>query len=185
MQKIEVNVIALTESVSKPQHYVLILQEPKSKKRIPIIIGIHEAKSIAMFMEKLTPSRPQTHDLFISFFDKLQSKLKEVFIHTLDDQTYYSKVFFHDTYKALHEIDARPSDAIAIAIRCDCPIFISELILETTGYLIDEKGREKKGSYAEYSMRELEELLEKVILKEDYESAIRIREAIERRKKAQ
>ncbi|MCU0324246.1 MAG: bifunctional nuclease family protein [Spirosomaceae bacterium] len=184
MNKIEVVVIALAESESKKGYYALILEEPKSKRRIPIIIGNQEAQAIAIYMERLNPTRPLTHDLFKTVLLQLKSKIKEVFIHTLQDDIFYANVILQNTENQLIEIDARPSDAIALAVRFACPIFISTQVLESSGYEIDEKGRDKKGSYAEYTLEELEELLEKIIKKEDYESAARVRDAIERRKRA-
>lgn len=183
MNKIEVSVIALAESESKKGYYVIILEEPKSKKRIPIVIGNQEAQAIAIYMERLNPNRPLTHDLFKNVLQQLNSKVKEVQIHSIQNEIFFADIVVQSSDNQLFNIDSRPSDAIALAVRFACPIFVSEQVLETTGYEIDEKGREKKGSYAEYTLEEMEELLEKIIKKEDYESAARLRDAIERRKK--
>ncbi len=182
MSKLEVTVIALSESDSKKGFYVLVLEEKVSKKRIPLIIGLQEAQAIAIHLERLQPVRPLTHDLTKNLVLALGAVVREVFIHQLENDTFYAKISLKNIDNQLLEIDARPSDAIALAIRFNSPIFVSELILEAAGYEIDEKGKEKKGSYAEYSLLELEELLRKILEKEDYESAARVRDAIDRRK---
>ncbi|WP_229250785.1 bifunctional nuclease family protein [Emticicia aquatilis] len=178
----EVSVIALAESESKKGYYVLILEESKSKKRIPIITGSQEAQAIAIHLERLQPARPLTHDLFKNTITQLGAIIKEVFIHRLEMEIFHALIILQTADKKLIEIDARTSDAIALAIRFSCPIYVSESVLESAGYEIDEKGKEKKGSYAEYTLEELEELLDKILKKEDYESAARVRDAIERRK---
>lgn len=182
MEKVEVIVIALSESESKKGYFALILEDTKSRRRIPIIIGNQEAQAIAIHLEKLKPTRPLTHDLFKTVLTELSAKLQNVLIHSLEKDIFHATLTVKDASGNTHEIDARPSDAIALAVRFSCPIFVSASVLEASGYEIDEKGREKKGSYAEYTMEELEELLEKLLKKEDYESAARIRDAIERRK---
>lgn len=183
MNKFEVLVIALAESESKKGYCVLILEEINSKKRIPIIVGNQEAQAIAIHLERLQPARPLTHDLFKNVVAQLGSTLKEVFIHRLENDIFFANLILQTNEKTILEIDARASDAIALAIRFSSPIYVSESVLENTGYEIDEKGIEKKGSYAEYTLEELEELLTKILKKEDYESASRVRDAIDRRKK--
>jgi uncharacterized protein len=181
MNKLEVSVIALAESESKKGYYVLILEETKSKKRIPIIVGNQEAQVIAIYLERLQPARPLTHDLFRNVITQLGATLKEVLIHHIENDIFHAIIVLQAVDKILFEIDARPSDAIALAIRFSCPIYVSESVLESAGYEIDEKGIEKKGSYAEYTLEELEELLDKILKKEDYESAARVRDAIKKR----
>lgn len=181
MNKYEVSVIALAESESKKGYYVLILEETKSKKRIPIIVGNQEAQAIAIHLERLQPARPLTHDLFKNVILQLGASIKEILIHNLENDIFHSLILLQTLDKNFLEIDARSSDAIALAIRFSCPIYVSESVLESAGYEIDEKGIEKKGSYAEYTLDELEELLDKILKKEDYESAARVRDAIKRR----
>ncbi|AFK03964.1 protein of unknown function DUF151 [Emticicia oligotrophica DSM 17448] len=183
MNKLEVSVIALAESESKKGYYVLILEEQKSKKRIPIIVGNQEAQAIAIHLERLQPARPLTHDLFKNVIDQLKAKLREVNIHQLENEIFYSNIILQSVDGEVFDIDSRTSDAIALAVRFSCPIYVSQSVLESAGYEIDDKGKEKKGSYAEYTLAELEELLEKILKKEDYESAARVRDAIERRKR--
>lgn len=182
MKKIEVSIVAMAESQSKSGHFVMILEDPKSKLRVPIIIGTAEAQAIAMPIEKIFPQRPLTHDLFHNVLNQLQTKLKEVIINAFENDIFHAILIFQDTKGSIIQVDARPSDAVALAIRFNCQIYIDAFVLETCGYAIDEKSREKKGSYAEYTLAELEELLEKILKKEDYESATRVRDAIERRK---
>lgn len=182
MNKYEVFVIAMAESESQRGHYVLILEEPISKRRIPIIVGTNEAQAIAIHLEGLQPSRPLTHDLCQTIIQKLGAKAKEVCIYQIQQDIFYAKLLLQGP-KEILEIESRPSDAIALAVRMHCPLYVSDQVLEEAGYLLDEKGREKK-SYAEYTLEELEELLSKVIAKEDYESAARLRSAIEKRKQS-
>jgi hypothetical protein len=182
MEKYEVNIIGLSESESQKGYYVLVMEEKKTKKRIPIIIGQAEAQSIAIFMEKLLPVRPLSHDFFKNILISLNATVTEVYIHKILKNTFYASLFIKDFNNQIHEIDARPSDAILMALRFSKPIFINKEIFETSAFDVDEKGREKKGSYAEFTLKQLEELLDKLIKKEDYESAVRVREAIERRK---
>lgn len=180
--RFEVNIIGLSESESQKGYYVLVLEEIISKKRIPLIIGQAEAQSIAIFMEKLFPSRPLSHDLFKSILLSLNATVKEVYIEKIINNTFYTTLLILDANQIMHKIDARPSDAISLGLRFSKPIYISREVFESAAFEVDEKGREKKGSYAEFSIKELEDLLNKLIKKEDYESAVRVREAIERRR---
>ena len=181
MEKRELWIVALSESISKPSHYALILEDTLSKRRIPLIIGINEAQAIAIAMEKMQPSRPQTHDLFQQTILKLNAKLIEALIYRLDNEVFYAYIILQTAHETI-QIDARPSDAIALAVRFGCPVFATSEVIENSAYDFDEKTRDKRGSYAEYTLEELEELLQKIIKKEDYESAVRVRDAIERRK---
>lgn len=182
MERFEVTIIGLSESESQKGYYSLILEVAKTKKRIPIIIGLNEAQSIAIFMEKLLPIRPLSHDLFKDILVSLKAVVKEVYIHKIINKIFYALLIVQDVDGQLHEIDARPSDAILMALRFSSPIFASKEIIEIATFEMFEKGREKLGSYAEFSILQLEELLENLIKKEDYESAVRVKEAISRRK---
>lgn len=180
MNKFEVFVIAMAESESQRGQYILILEEPVSKRRVPIIVGAHEAQAIAIHLERLQPARPLTHDLFQTVIVRLGAQMKEVFIHQLKNDIFHSTITLQHSSETF-QIDCRPSDAIALAVRFNCPLFVSEQVLDEAGYLLDEKGREKK-SYAEYTLEELEDLLAKVLAKEDYESASRLKNVIQKRK---
>ena len=179
------NIVALSESLSKPGNYALMLEDPLSKRRIPLIIGPAEAQAIAMAMEKMMPVRPMTHDLFHLTLDRLTTHLTRVVIHRVDEDNVFFASMYLDSPQGAFQLDARPSDAIALAVRAGCPVLVTPALLETTGYLPDDKVREKKGSYAEYTLAELQDLLEKIIRKEDYESAARVRDAIDRRQRLQ
>jgi bifunctional DNase/RNase len=178
----ELWIVALSESQSKPNQYALILEDTVSKRRIPLIIGQAEAQAIAMSMEKMTSVRPQTHDLFATVVQQLGATLAHVLIYRFENEVFYAKLFLKDSQSQILEIDARPSDAIALAVRLGCSVFALPEVIEESAYFFDDKTRDKKGSYAEYTLEELEELLKKIIAKEDYESAVRVREAIARRK---
>lgn len=178
----ELWIVALSESQSKPNHYALILEDTVSKRRIPLIIGQAEAQAIAMSMEKMTSLRPQTHDLFATVVQQLGATLVHVLIYRFESDVFYAKLVLKDPQNQILEIEARPSDAIALAVRLGCTVFAEPNVIEQSAYFFDEKTRDKKGSYAEYTLDELEELLKKIIAKEDYESAVRVREAIARRK---
>lgn len=185
MNNVELSIIALSESISKPGNYALILEETRTKRRIPLIIGPNEAQSIAIAMEKMEPFRPLTHDLFHQTLRKLNTRIQSVLIHRLDNEVFYASIFVKsEATNELIEIDARPSDALALAVRFNCPIYATQQVIDAASYSFDEKGQDKKGSYAEYTLEELEELLAKIIKKEDYESAARVRDAIERRRRS-
>lgn len=177
----ELWIIALSESQSQAGQYALILEETVTKRRIPLVIGLAEAQAIAIAMEKMQPFRPQTHDLMATIIRQLQASVSRVVLNRIEQAVFYASVWLKTPSGEL-EIDARPSDAIALAVRMGCPVFATSEVIEQSAYYPDDKTREKKGSYAEYTLEELEDLLTKVIAKEDYESAVRIREAIARRK---
>ena len=182
METIELSIVALSESLSKPGNYALILEDSDSKRRIPLIIGPAEAQAIAMSMEKMVPLRPMTHDLFYQTLERLQTRLTGVLIDRLDDSVFFASITLNGPLGEQH-LDARPSDAIALAVRSGCLVRVTSAVLEMAGYLPDDKVRDKKGSYAEYTLAELDELLAKIIKKEDYESAARVRDAIDRRQR--
>lgn len=183
MEKIELNLVALTNSESHTGHFALILEDVEMRRRIPVTIGAIEAQAIAMVVEKMKPIRPQTHDLFYNTLKSFNAKLEEVIIDEVVDNRYHSKlVFKRNTEKIV--VDARTSDAIALAVRFECPVYTFDYILEQTGFSVDTKGLpiEKRGSFINFPLEELEELLEKVLEKEDYKSASRIRDAINKKK---
>jgi len=177
----ELNVVALSESISSAGNFVLVLEDSSSKQRIPLIIGRSEAQSIATAMEKMEVSRPQTHDLFATTLNLLEAELKQVIITRFEKDVFYASIFLKNKTESF-EIDARPSDAIALAVRVGCPILASEEVIEQASFISEDKFRDKKGSYAEFSLEELEQLLVSILAKEDYESAVRIREVIAKRK---
>ncbi len=182
-EKKELAIVALSASESQPGNYVLILEELEQQRRIPIIIGMPEAQSIAVAMEQMQPVRPLTHDLLKSTIDALGGILKEVLIHDLLDGVFHARLILQKHDKVMLEIDARTSDAIALAVRCGVPVYSYEHVILAAGVLADSlAGRQMGGSLAKYSLEELEDLLLKVIAKEDYESASKIRDYIDKRR---
>jgi uncharacterized protein len=183
MEKKELYVIGLSSSVSQDgKNYALILQEIKGERKIPILIGSSEGQAIALVMEKLKTSRPITHDLFKTTIEGLGGSLKEVLIHSIVQGIFYTKLILLNSAQELIEVDARPSDAIALAVRFGCPIYSYEFVINEAS-VVEDSGKLvlKKGSFAEYTIDELEELLASILAKEDYESAARVRDVIERR----
>lgn len=183
--KKELAVVALSNSESQPGHYALILEETETQRRIPVIIGAFEAQSIAIAMERINPLRPLTYDLMQNIILQLGATMKEMLIYKLTDGIFHALISLEKEDKTQVSMESRTSDAIALAVRFQAPIFAYENVIEEAGILSDVfLAKYKKGSLAEYTITELEELLEKVLAKEDYESAVRIRDLIEKRKQA-
>src|SRR3972149_11519930 len=141
VKKVKLEIVGLSYSQTQTGAYALVLGESKGKRRLPIIIGGFEAQAIAIQLEKMTPSRPLTHDLFKNFADTFNIKLKEVVIYNLVEGIFYAKLICDDHEKEI-EIDARTSDAIALAVRFDCPIFTYEFILSAAGIILEDQPRE-------------------------------------------
>lgn len=184
MEKKELYVVGLSSSVSQEgKSYALILQEVKGERKITILVGSTEGQSIALVLEKLKTIRPITHDLFKNTIEALGGTLEYVLIKSIENGIFFATMAIRNTQQQRLEIDARPSDAIALAVRFGVPIYATDFvineaaIIEGTNKLIL-----KKGSFAEYTLDELEELLASILAKEDYESAARVRDVIERRK---
>jgi len=201
MKKIELDIVGLSYSQSQSGAYALVLSEKTGTRRIPIIIGGFEAQAIAIELEKMTPSRPLTHDLFKSFAETFNITLREVVIHNLVEGIFYSRlVCVNEITGEEKEIDARTSDAVALALRFRCPIYTYEFIVKNAGIELDtelEKSSEKeditgeetreensgKSDLSSLSEEELNRLLRQAVEKEDYELATRIRDELNRRKK--
>ncbi len=185
MKKIELNIIALAQSESSKDNFVIILEEQKGFRRLPIIIGAFEAQAIAVSLERMRPNRPLTHDLFKNTLEAAEIKLTEVIITSLEGGVFHASLIGTKADGSPLQVDARSSDAIAMAIRFDCPIFTTEAIMDEAGVALDSPSKaftNKRGSFSEYSLQELEQLLKQVLAKEDYESATKIRDAIENKK---
>ncbi len=177
VEKRELMVAALSASDSQPGQFTLVLEDVISRSRLPITIGAAEAQAIAGVMARMQPSRPLTHDLFYLAVVLLEAKLLEAVIYNLQDGVFYAKLVFQKPDGTPMTLDARPSDAVAMAVRADAPIYAYETVIDQAGMLADlSLLRNKKGSMAAYTLEELEELLQRVIEKEDYESAKRIHE---------
>ena len=200
MNKIKLNVLGISYSQTQTGAYALVLTEEKGERRIPIIIGGFEAQSIAIQLEGLKPPRPLTHDLFHNFALTFKISLKEVIIYKLEEGVFYSQLICQSDGQEEVVIDARTSDAIALALRFKCPIYTTEEILSKSGIVIDleqDKGsgqvkgekkskkttKESSQKYKDMGLGELEELLEEAVKSEEYEKASLIRDEIKRRKK--
>lgn len=197
MKKIKLDIVGLSYSQTQSGAYALVLGEVSGRRRLPIIIGSFEAQAIAIEIEKMTPSRPLTHDLFKSFAQAYQIEVQEVTIYNLVDGIFYAKLICSDGKRSV-EIDARTSDAIAVAVRFDCPIFTYEFILSTAGIVIEgndfvyleninETPEEKSVSasvsgYASISTEELKTKLQEALAEESYEKAAKIRDELNKRK---
>ena len=180
MEKIQVDILGLSTSPASGGAYALILKEVNGTRRLPIIIGAFEAQSIALEMEGIKPPRPLTHDLIKNILDATGTDLAEITISELRDGTFYAKLSLDS-----QEIDARPSDAIALAVRYGAPIYVAEKVMEEAGFLpeseeqesTEESGKPKK----EQRLTKLEALraqLMDAIEREDYENAARLRDEI-------
>ncbi|MFI5137612.1 MAG: bifunctional nuclease domain-containing protein [Sphingobacteriales bacterium] len=197
MKKIKLDIVGLSYSQTQSGAYALVLGEVSGRRRLPIIIGSFEAQAIAIEIEKMTPSRPLTHDLFKSFGQAYNIAVQEIIIYNLVDGIFYSKLICSDGKKVV-EIDARTSDAIAVAVRFDCPIYTYEFILSSAGIVIEgndfvyleninEKTEEKTsaapaGSFNSLSIEELKNKLQEALAEESYEKAAKIRDELNRRK---
>jgi bifunctional DNase/RNase len=191
MEKIKLDIIGLSYSQTQTGAYALILAESDGERRLPIIIGGFEAQAIAIELEKMKPSRPLTHDLFKSFADSFFLTIVEVIIHKFSEGVFYAKLITSDGKKN-EEIDARTSDAVALALRFHCPIYTYENVLAAAGIVINENDTEtaQKNEITEiegdelnaYTLEELEELLKITIENEDYERASKVRDEIKKRK---
>ncbi len=196
MKKIKLDIVGLSYSQTQSGAYALVLGEVNGRRRLPIIIGGFEAQAIAIEIEKMTPSRPLTHDLFKSFAQSFSIQIEEVIIYNLVDGIFYAKLICNDGKKSV-EIDARTSDAIALAVRFECPIHTYEFILATAGIMIEgndfvflenietpaeEKSPSAPGSYASLTDEELKEKLQQALADEAYEKAASIRDELSKRK---
>lgn len=199
MDKIKLDIVGLSYSQTQSGAYALVLGEVSGRRRLPIIIGGFEAQAIAIEIEKMTPSRPLTHDLFKSFANTFNIKIEEILIYNLVDGIFFAKLVCNDGNKTV-EIDARTSDAIAIAVRFSCPIYTYEFILSSAGIIIEGNdfaflenmdsdaanpaSAEKNNpvSYSSFSDEELKAKLQQALTDEAYEKAAKIRDEIARRK---
>jgi bifunctional DNase/RNase len=185
-KKIELEIIALSHSITQNNSYAVVLGERKGARRMPIIIGPFEAQAIAAAMERMQPARPLTHDLIRNMCFEFNIELKEVLISNLIEGVFHATLVCDRLGESV-QIDARTSDAIALAVRFECPIFVYEFIIEQAGIAMEEtekkaSTKEKRGNeYARASLDKLNEMLSEAIDKEDYERAARIRDEINKR----
>lgn len=194
MEKIELYIVTLTHSVTQSSNYAVVMGEVEGNRRLPIVIGGFEAQAIAVAMEGMVPSRPLTHDLLKNTLDTFEIEVTEIIINNLVEGVFHARIVCTQHGRE-YEIDSRTSDAIAMAVRYSCPIFTYDFILDAAGVRIEEpqpgeseevkeepKKKTRRRGYAEYSLDDLNAMLDKVIGEEDYEKAAKIRDEINRRK---
>jgi bifunctional DNase/RNase len=196
MKKIELEIVALSHSITQTHSYAVVLGEINGLRRLPIVIGGFEAQAIAVALERMNPSRPLTHDLMKNFMLAFNVELHEIVINDLQEGIFYSKLVCSSENDTV-EIDSRTSDALALAVRFGCPIYTYENILESAGILMEDDEKKKKSSTASpvttestgredlksLSIDELNKLLNEVLEHEDYIQAIAIRDELKSRKK--
>lgn len=192
MEKIPLDIVALSHSVTQSHNYAVVLGEKEGKRRLPVVIGGFEAQAIAVAMENMTPNRPLTHDLFRNTLDVFGVSIVEVIINNLVDGIFYAQLVCEKDGEH-YEVDSRTSDAIAMAVRFECPIYTFETIMESAGIVLEDdsdepviKQVETKSSdaYENLSVKALNKLLDEVLENEDYERAAKIRDEINRRSSA-
>ncbi len=193
MNKIQVEILGLSASPSAGGAYALLLKELYGVRRLPIIIGQFEAQSIALEMEGIKPPRPLTHDLLKTIIDNLGGTVTEIIIDELKENTFYAKIKL-EISSMTNEIDSRPSDAIALAVRTGSPLFVSEEVMKIASFLpsseeadeefhnaADQKESENlspKKNIPETKLAQLQNQLREAIEKEDYERAAKLRDEI-------
>ena len=193
MEKVELKFLRITYSHTHAGAYALILAEKKGDRRLPIIIGGVEAQAIAIQVENIKPARPLTHDLFKNLADQLTISLKEVVINDLVEGIFHAKLVLAQGDNEV-EVDARSSDAIALALRFACPIFTYEFIMSAAGLKVEEGDEEKeatekvektekvdKKSIKQASLEDLKNMLNEALSDEDYERASKLRDELKRR----
>lgn len=193
MKKIELEIVALSHSITQTHSYAVVLGEVNGVRRLPIVIGGFEAQAIAVALERMQPSRPLTHDLMKNFMLAFEVDLQEIIINDLQEGIFYSKLVCLTDADTV-EIDSRTSDALALAVRFGCSIYTYEHILENAGIMMeDTPGKKKKSAeteqvptgnddYKNMTIEELQSMLEEVVEQEDYIKAIAIKKEIDRRK---
>ena len=168
-----------------------MLGELEGNRRLPIVIGGYEAQAIAVVLERMTPNRPLTHDLFKNALSSFGIEVKEIVINDLLDGIFYSQLICEKEGEII-KIDSRTSDALALAVRFSCPVYTYEFIMEAAGVVLEEaeedikkqiiKKEKPQKAYSSYSTEELQKLLEKVLEEENYEKAAHIRDELNKRK---
>jgi bifunctional DNase/RNase len=194
-KKLELEIVALSHSVTQSHSYAVVLGEVDGVRKLPIVIGGFEAQAIAVALENMQPTRPLTHDLMKNMMDAFSLQLTEIIIYKIQEGIFYSKLICQSPVETI-EIDSRTSDALAIAVRFDAPIFTYENILDSAGMQMednpkpqiieDKKTKSKvtnnKNDLSSFNITELQKMLEEVLEQEDYIKAAQIRDEINSRK---
>ncbi len=191
MEKVKLRIVGLSYSQTQSGAYALVLGEEKGKRRLPIIIGGFEAQAIAIELEKMSPSRPLTHDLFKNFADLYEININEIIIYDLVEGIFFAKLICEQNGKEV-ELDSRTSDAIALAVRFNSPIYTYEFVLKTAGIVLEDDNYEEETEDSEeivieeeaeevLTIAELTTQLNEALELEDYETASKIRDEIKKR----
>jgi bifunctional DNase/RNase len=193
VNKIKLEILDLSPSQLQAGSFTLILTEVNGNRRLPIIIGMFEAQAIAIEMEKITPTRPLTHDLFVSFSKSFDFSVEEIHISDISEGVFFSKIICTDGIRQKN-IDARPSDAIAIALRFNTSIYTTENVLNEAGISTDDIEEKPSDATASKKIKvksssdlvslssdDLKKMLEEAIGNEEYEKAAKIRDEIDKR----
>ncbi|WP_338222226.1 bifunctional nuclease family protein [Algoriphagus confluentis] len=194
---IELEILGLSSNHSQSGSFTLVMGEVDGNRRLPIVIGMFEAQAIAIEIEKIIPNRPMTHDLFKSFAESFHFHIDRILVSDMKEGVFYAKIICKSELTVV-EIDSRPSDAIAIAVRFNAPIFCAEKVMAEAAIEFTEEDRkiaekeeakapaqkvttQKESSLKDFSLDKLNQMLEKAINNEDYEKAARIRDEINKR----
>ena len=194
-KKLELEIVALSHSVTQSHSYAVVLGEVNGVRKLPIVIGGFEAQAIAVALENMQPTRPLTHDLIKNMMDAFSLQLTEIIIYKIQEGIFYSKLICQSPTETI-EVDSRTSDALAIAVRFDAPIYTYENILDSAGMQMDDKPSPKKAEdnknktkvtsnkndLSSLNITELQKMLEEVLEQEDYIKAAQIRDEINSRK---
>jgi hypothetical protein len=191
MEKIKLNIVAISHSVTQSHNYAVILSEEEGGRRLPIVIGGFEAQAIAVAVENMNPNRPLTHDLFKNALTEFNINILEVIVSDLSEGIFYAQLVCEQEGN-VSIIDSRTSDAIALAVRFNAPIYTYEFVMEAAGVQVEDgvmtadapkkKPSRKGGTYTSMSVSDLEEALNRVLEAEDYEKAAKIRDELNRRR---
>lgn len=187
MDFVQVDIVGLSTSPSSGGAYALVLGEIEGNRRLPIIIGAFEAQAIALELENIQPPRPMTHDLLRDLFETVGAEILDVVIDELREGTFFAKIRFVHTGDE-GQLDARPSDAVAVAVRVGAPIYVAPSVLDEAGIPTEEEGVsaltrpevEEEASPPKSRMKQIEDQLEKAINEENYELAAKLRDEIQR-----
>lgn len=191
MQKIQCEILGLSTSPATGGAYAILLKEVNGVRRLPIIIGAFEAQAIALEIEGIKPPRPLTHDLLKQLIDNLGATVLEIVVDELRENTFYAKIVL-DVSGLTNEIDARPSDAIALAVRADAPIYVADLVMDTAAFIPSEESEtsneqeslaeteQNKPHTKETQLASLQNKLREALDREEYERAAKLRDDIKR-----